>query len=316
MSTPNSSFVGIDVGKSKLDAALHGNSSTHSFPYNPDGLVRLRALIQDVSPSLIAVEATGGYERTLVLFLSKAGLKVAIVSPKQVLDFARAHNEKAKTDKLDAHNIAFFAATMKPRVFTPPSPVQQNLMALVTRRRQIAQMIISEKNRLFQAGQDIKPGIQDHIDWLEEEEKEIEEELRNLIKSDPDLREKLDILCSATGIGDVSAFTMLAELPEMGIVNGKQVSSLLGVAPFNRDSVKVRGKRHTKGGRYNARSAFYMATLSAIRWNPVHRRFYQRLLYQGKEKKVAIVACMRKFIVILNAMLRDRKRFLVQSSFV
>jgi transposase len=216
---------------------------------------------------------------------------------------------------LDAHNIAHFAAAMKPRAFTPPSPAQEKLLALVNRRRQIAHMIISEKNRLLQADQEIKARIQDHIDWLEEEEKEIQEKMRDLIKSDPDMREKLDILKSAKGIGDVSAFTLLAEVSEMGIIGGKQVSALIGVAPFNRDSGKMRGKRHTKGGRYNARSAFYMATLSAIRWNPVIKCFYQRLLSQGKEKKVAIVACMRKFIVILNAMLRDRKPFLVQSTF-
>jgi transposase len=316
MSTPNSPFVGIDVGKSQLDAAVHENSATHSFPYTPDGLVQILAWVQDVSPALVAVEATGGYERALVHFLSKAGIKVAVVSPKQVLDFAKAHNQKAKTDKLDAHNIAFFAATMKPRAFTPPALTQEKLMALVTRRRQIAHMIISEKNRLLQASQDIKPRIQDHIDWLEEEEKEIQDQMRDLISSDPDMREKMDILSSAKGIGEVSAFTILAELPEMGIIGGKQISALLGVAPFNRDSGKMKGKRRTKGGRYNARSAFYMATLSAIRWNPVIKRFYQRLLSQGKEKKVAIVACMRKFIVILNAMLRDRKPFLSQSTFI
>lgn len=316
MSTPNSSFIGIDVGKSQLDAALFENPATHSFPYNPDGLVRLLAWIQDISPSLIAVEATGGYERALVHFLCQAGIRVAIVSPKRVLDFARAHNLKAKTDKLDAHNIAHFAAAMKPRVFMPPSPAQEKLMALVTRRRQISHMIISEKNRLLQASQDIKPRIQDHIDWLEEEEKEIQDHMRELIGSDPEMKEKLDILSSAKGIGDVSAFTLLAEMPELGTIGGKEISALLGVAPFNRDSGKMKGKRHTKGGRYGARSAFYMATLSAIRFNPVIKRFYERLLSQGKEKKVALVACMRKFIVILNAMLRDRKPFISQSSFV
>jgi transposase len=315
MSTPNSSFVGIDVGKSQLDAALHEDPATHSFPYTPDGLVRLLAWIQDVSPSLIVVEATGGYERALVLFLSNAGIKVAVVSPKRVLDFARAHNLKAKTDKLDAHNIAHFAAVMKPRVFTPPSPAQQTLIDLVTRRRQIAQMIISEKNRLMQASQDIKPRIQDHLDWLDEEEKEIQEKMRDLINSDPNMQEKMDILSSAKGIGNISAFTLLAEVPELGTIGGKEISALLGVAPFNRDSGKMKGKRHTKGGRYGARAVIYMATLSAISFNPVIKRFYQRLLSQGKEKKVALVACMRKFIVILNAMLRDRKPFLVQSTF-
>jgi transposase len=315
MSTPNYSFIGIDVGKSQLDAARHDSPATHSFSNTPEGLVKILTWIQDVSPALVAVEASGGYERALVHFLSSAGIQVAVVSPNQVLDFARAHNQKAKTDKLDAHNIAYFASIMKPRVFSPPSPVQEKLLALVTRRRQIAHMIIPEKNRLMQACPDIRPRIQEHIDWLEEEEKEIEEKMRDLINSDPDMQEKLKILSSAKGVGDVSAFSMLAELPEMGTIGGKQISALLGVAPFNRDSGKKKGKRRTGGGRYNARSAFYMATLSAIRWNPVIKRFYERLLSQGKEKKVAIVACMRKFIVILNAMLRDRKPFIVQSSF-
>ena len=177
-------------------------------------------------------------------------------------------------------------------------------------------MIISEKNRLFQADQVIKPRIQEHIEWLKEEENEIEEKLRDLISSDPDMREKMDILRSAKGIGDVSAFSLLAEVPELGILTVKEISALIGVAPFNRDSGKMRGKRHTKGVRYTARAAFYMATLTAIRFNPVIKRFYEHLLSRGKEKKVALVACMRKFIVILNAMIRDRKPFLVQSSYL
>lgn len=315
MSTPISSIMGIDVGKSQLDAALFEDSATHSFPYNPDGLARLLAWIQDVSPAFVAVEATGGYEQALVHFLCTTGVKVAVVSPKRVLDFARSQNLRAKTDKLDAHNIAHFAAVMKPRLFVLPSPAQEKLEALVTRRRQISWMLISEKNRLMQASLEIKPRIQEHIDWLEEEEKDIQAQMRDLIDSDPVMHEKMRILTSAQGIGEVSAFTLLSEVPEMGIIGGKEVSALLGVAPYNRDSGKMKGKRHTKGGRYNARSAFYMATLSAIRWNPVIKRFYERLLSQGKEKKVAIVACMRKFIVILNAMMRDRKPFLVQSSF-
>jgi transposase len=315
MSTPRSSFIGIDVGKSQLDAALHEDPSSHSFPYNADGLVLLLAWIQDISPSLIAIEATGGYERALVHFLTQVGFKVAVVPPKRVLDFARAHNLKAKTDKLDSHNIAHFAAVMNPRVFTPPSPAQERLVALVSRRRQISQMIIAEKNRLLQVGNEIKPRIQDHIDWLEEEEKDIQDHIRDLIRSDPEMQEKRDLLASAKGIGDISAFALLAELPELGTLGRKEISALLGVAPFNRDSGKKKGKRYTKGGRYTVRAAFYMATLTATQFNPVIKCFYQRLLSQGKEKKVALVACMRKFITILNAMIRDRKPFIAQSTF-
>lgn len=315
MSTLNSFFVGIDVGKSQLDAALFDDPSTFSFQYNAEGLVLLLAWIQDISPSLIVVEATGGYERAVVHFLCQAGFKVAIVSPKRVLDFARAHNLKAKTDKLDAHNIAHFAAVMNPRPFTPPSPSQDKLAALVSRRRQISQMIIAEKNRLQQSDKEIKPRIQDHIDWLEEEEKDIQDHIQDLIRSDPEMQEKLNILSSAKGIGDITAFVLLAELPELGTLDRKEISALIGVAPFNRDSGKMKGKRYTKGGRYTVRAAFYMATLTATQFNPVIKRFYQRLLSHNKEKKVALVACMRKFITILNAMIRDRKPFIAQSNF-
>lgn len=315
MSIPNPSFIGIDVGKSQLDAACHGDPSSLSFPYNPDGLAHLLSWIQGISPSLIAVEATGGYEKPLVHLLCQAGFHVAIVPPKRVLDFARAHNLKAKTDKLDAHNIAHFAAVMNPRTFTPPSPVHEKLIALVSRRRQISQMIIAEKNRLQQVGKEIKPRIQRHIDWLEDEEKQIEREIRDLIQSDPDMQEKLKILTSAKGIANVSASALLAELPELGTVDRKKIAALVGVAPFNRDSGKKKGKRSTKGGRYTVRSALYMATLTATQFNPTIRCFYRRLLSSGKEKKVALVACMRKFIIILNAMLREKKPFLSQQSF-
>jgi len=240
---------------------------------------------------------------------------VAIVPPKRVRDFARAFNLLAKTDRLDAHNIAHFAAVMNPRSFTPASPANEKLIALVSRRRQITQMIIAEKNRLQQAAPEIKPRIQEHIDWLEDEEKDIQRDIRDLIQSDPEMKEKVDLLSSAKGIGPITAASLVAELPELGTLDRKEIAALIGVAPFNRDSGKKTGKRSTKGGRYSVRAIFYMATLTAVQFNPTIKRFYLHLQSQGKEKKVALVACMRKFITILNAMVREKKPFLAQSTF-
>ena len=261
---------------------------------------RLRAL----SPDLVVLEATGGLELPVVAILGKAGLPVVVVNPRQVRDFAKATGKLAKTDILDAELLALFAERVRPTPRPLADAEAQALSALMARRRQLVVMLTAERNRMSRALPSIHPGVEDHIAWLKEKLTALDEELAQVVRKSPLWREREDLLRGVPGVGPVVSITLLAELPELGTLDRRQIAALVGVAPFNRDSGILRGKRSIWGGRAPVRSALYMATVVAIRFNLVIRSFYERLRSAGKAKKLAITACMRKLITILNAMLK------------
>jgi len=314
MATSSSVFAGIDISLKSLDLAFAGENTTFSFFNNSDGINKLISFLLEKQPALVVVEATGGYEKALVQALHQASIPVSIVLPKRIKDFARAQGIAAKTDKLDARNIAVFASTLRPRRTAPPSPAQIKLAALVDRRRQIVLMIKAEKTRRPKAALEVRSSFDEHLEWLIDEEKRLNAEIHSVIQNQPEMRRKAEIVLSAKGIGPVSASIFVAELPELGSLDRKKIAALVGVAPWNKDSGTKLGKRRILGGRRTVRCTFYMATLVAVHTNPVLSRFYQHLLANNKEKKVAIVACMRKFITILNAMVRDNQPFRYQAS--
>jgi len=297
-------YVGIDVSKDTLDVAVHGDKQHWSFPNNETGITKAVSKFKELSPELVVLEATGGFEVFLATELVVAKIPTAVVNPRQVRDFAKSVGMLAKTDILDARIIARFAATVQPNPHPMPDIEAQELGALTARRRQIINMITAEKNRLNTAGKTVKPGISAHINWLEKELNEINRNIKQKVKDSPIWREKDELLQSVPGVGTNLSAIILAELPELGTLNRKQIAALVGVAPLNRDSGTLRGKRTTWGGRATVRTALYMATLVATRYNPVIRRFYERLREAGKATKVALTACMRKLLTILNAMLR------------
>jgi transposase len=314
MATRSSVFVGIDISLRSLEVAFFGVNTLKSFANNPEGISKLISFLLDCHPALVVVEAAGGYEKALVQALHQASIPVSVVLPKRIRDFARAQGILAKTDKIDARNIAFFAFSLKPRPTAPASIDQLRLSDLVDRRRQIVLMVKSEKTRLHKASLDLRPSICEHLDWLMDEEKRLAAEIQKLIQNQPEMKRKSEIVRSAKGIGPVASSDLVAGLPELGTLDRKKVSALVGVAPWNRDSGKKRGKRRIRGGRPEIRRTLYMATLTAVHFNPVLKVFYQRLLANRKPKKVALVACMRKFITILNAMVRDNQPFRYQQS--
>ena len=297
-------YVGIDVSKDTLDVAVHGDKQHWSFPNNETGITKAVSKFKELSPELVVLEATGGFEVFLATELVVAKIPTAVVNPRQVRDFAKSVGMLAKTDILDARIIARFAATVQPNPHPMPDIEAQELGALTARRRQIINMITAEKNRLSTAGETVKPGISAHINWLEKELNEINRNIKQKVKDSPIWREKDELLQSVPGVGTNLSAIILAELPELGTLNRKQIAALVGVAPLNRDSGTLRGKRTTWGGRATVRTALYMATLVATRYNPVIRRFYERLREAGKATKVALTACMRKLLTILNAMLK------------
>jgi transposase len=298
-------FVGIDVAKETLDVAIYGQEAIRSFANDPSGHQELVAYLQPLNPTLIVLEASGGFELELALALLTVGLPVAVVNPARVRYFAKAHGRLAKTDPLDAHVLAHFAFAVRPRVRSLQSEQEMHLKNLVRRRRQVVSMLTAEKNRLSTTVPRLRERVKKHIQWLQEEEQELAEEIAEWIQTLPEWREKEQLLQSVPGIGPVNAATLLAELPELGTTSRQKIAALAGVAPYNRDSGKKHGRRKTGGGRRGVRSAFYMACLSAKKHNPVIKRFYERLIAKGKETKVALTACMRKLLSILNAMLRD-----------
>jgi transposase len=314
MATSSSVFVGIDISLRSLEVAIFGENAVRSFYNNAEGISKLIAFLLVCHPALVVVEATGGYEKALVQALHQASIPVSVVLPKRIRDFARAQGILAKTDKLDAKNIAFFASSLKPRPNVPASPEQLRLSELVDRRRQIVLMVKSEKTRLPKASLELRPSINEHLEWLIDEEKRLAAEIQKIIQNQPEMKRKSDIVRSAKGIGPVASSDMVASLPELGSLDRKKIAALVGVAPWNSDSGKKTGKRRIRGGRGEIRRTLYMATLTAVHFNPVLQAFYQRLLKRNKAKKVAIVACMRKFITILNAMVRDNKPFRYQIS--
>jgi transposase len=298
-------YVGIDVSKNTLDLALHGELKTWNFTNDQPGIEKVVKLLKSLSPVLVVLEATGNYEFPMVAELGVGGVPTVVVNPRQIRDFARSAGVLAKTDTLDARVIARFAATMQPAPRPIPAKEAQELRAIVARRRQVVEMLTAEKNRLGNAIKAVKPRIQAHIVWLEKELDDINTSLRQKVKDSPVWQEKDKILQSVPGVGPTLSTTLLAELPELGNLNRKQVAALVGVAPLNRDSGMMRGKRTSWGGRKTVRKALYMATLTATRFNPLIKRFYERLCKAGKVKKVALTACMHKLLTILNVMIRN-----------
>jgi transposase len=297
-------FVGIDISKSTLDIAIWPSGKQWSIDNDVAGITKLIGQLRGLNPELIVLEATGGLEVYLAGELAVCGLAVVVVNPRQVRNFAKAIGKLAKTDKIDAQVLAQFAQAVRPVPRPLPDASTQALGALVARRRQIMQMLVAEKNRLSSAPKRIHKEIQKHILWLERHLTHLDEDLTRSIKKSPLWCEKENLLRSTPGVGPVMSITLLADLPELGTLNNKQIAALVGVAPLNRDSGKMRGKRSVWGGRAHVRSTLYMSTLAAVRFNPIIKAFYQRLLVAGKAKKVALTACMRKLLVILNAMLK------------
>lgn len=260
--------------------------------------------LAELAPTLVVLEATGGLETFLVGELAGAQLPVVVVNPRQVRDFAKAVGKLAKTDALDAQVLAHFGEATKPDLRPLPDDSTRALQALLARRSQVVEMVTAEKNRCRTATQRLQPQIQEHIRYMEKQLKELEQGLSELLSSSPVWRTKEKLLGSVPGVGPVLTVTLLAGLPELGRLDRREIASLVGVAPFNRDSGTLRGKRTVWGGRSSVRATLYMATLAATRYNSVIRAFYQRLLEAGKPKKVALTACMRKLLTILNAMLK------------
>jgi transposase len=304
---PSDVFVGIDVSKAWLDVGVLPSGELWRVSNEPKPIPKLIERLLKLTPKLVVMEATGGLEVALAAALCRAGLPVVIVNPRQVREFARATGKLAKTDKIDALMLALFGERVRPELRPLPDDVAEAFDALLARRRQLVVMLVEEKNRLQQArSREVRNGVQRHIRWLEHEIRDVERGLTEQVRQSPVWKAKDDLLQSVPGVGRVMSFTALAELPELGRLNRKQIASLVGVAPHACDSGTLRGKRITWGGRAPVRTALYMAALAACRFNPVFHTFYQRLLAAGKPRKVAIVACMRKLLTTLNAIVRDR----------
>ena len=297
-------FVGIDVSKAHLDVAVRPTGTSWALPYDETGIDGLIPQIVDLGPALVLLEATGGLEVPLVAALAAAALPVVVVNPRQVRDFAKATGTLAKTDTLDAEVLAHFADAVRPEVRPLKDAETQVLNSLTARRHQVMTMLVAEKNRLGSAISAVSPRIEAHIAWLEQELSDLDQGLRQTLRWSPVWREKDDLLRTVPGVGEQISLTLLANLPELGTLNRREIAALVGVAPYNRDSGALRGKRAVWGGRSRVRAVLYMGALVASRHNPAIRDFYQRLLAAGKPKKVALVACMRKLLVILNAMLK------------
>lgn len=300
-------FVGIDISKAWLDVAVHEQETGWRVGNNDQGISKLVKELKGLKPELVLVEATGGFEMLLVAELADAGLPVVVTNPRRVRAFARSTGRLAKTDKLDAKLLAHFAAAVRPPVRVLPSDEEEQLTGLLTRRRQMVDMLTVEKNRLHTVRPALRSDIEEHIAWLQEKLSKLDEEIDHFVQATPIWVEKDAILRSVPGVGRVTSSTLLAMLPELGKLNRQQIAALVGVAPVNKDSGRKQGKRRVYGGRADVRCVLYMAALAAKKYNPVIKKFYERLIKQGKEKKVALTACMRKLIVILNAMLRSNQ---------
>ena len=300
------SFFGIDVSKTHLDVAQYGEKEVIRYENNAVGIAALvDRLLAETAVTLIVVEASGGFEQAMVTDLAAASLPIVVVNPTRVRNFARAKGQLAKTDFIDARVIADFAHAIRPEVRPLGSDDQQLIKALVTRRRQLIEMQTAEKNRRTSINPELLPRLEKHLDWLQTELAEIEAELKDWIDKNARWRDTRNRLESVPGVGSVTSFTLLAELPELGMLSRQKIAALVGLAPFNRDSGRFRGRRHIFGVRADVRSVLYMAALSGIRYNPVLKAFYERLIAKGKLFKVAITACMRKLLTILNAIIRD-----------
>ena len=310
-----SGFIGIDVAQTDFVVAREGVAGSRKYLNTDRGH---RDLIKDLTHDgstidLIVLESTGGYQRQLVAALGAASLPVVVVNPRQVRDFAKSTGQLAKTDQIDAHILADFAAKIQPAIRPLPSEEQEDIRELLTRHEQLMQMLMAEKSRLLQAvGQSrhaLRKQIKNHIKFLEREIALLDSDLDDTLKKSEIWRENDDLLQSVPGIGKQTSRILLGFVPELGTVSASEIAKLVGVAPFNRDSGKFRGSRHIAGGRTRVRATLYMATLVATRFNPTVKEWYQRLQVAGKPKKVALVACMRKLLIVLNQMLKTRTRW-------
>jgi transposase len=297
-------FIGIDVSKAKLDIAIRPGDQSFSVTNNQRGIPALIEQLKTLSVNRIVLEASGGYETAAASELAAAGLPVAVVNPRQVRDFARATGRLAKTDAIDARVLAHFAQLIQPHPRPLPDAQSRELMALVARRRQLIEMLTAESNRHGRAAPGLNRGIAAHIRWLRKQLAELDAALEQAIRRSPLWSEKARLLRSVPAVGSVTVTTLLAHLPELGTLSRRKIAALVGVAPFNHDSGKLRGTRTIWGGRAQVRAVLYMSTLVATRYNPVLKVFYGRLLAAGKKPKVALTACMRKFLIMLNAILR------------
>lgn len=302
-------FVGIDVSKDTLDIGLYPTLETLRVPNDQNGLDELIKRLEPIAPQLIVFEATGGYETLAVSSLAVAGLAVVVVNARQIRDFAKSIGQLAKTDVIDAGVIARFASAVRPELRAVKDNRTQELTGLVARRRQIVEMIVAETNRIRTTSRRTRRDIQTHIHWLQKRLDQIDAEIKHDIQNGPLWRTTDQILQSTPGVGPTTSAMLISCVPELGQLNRKKIASLIGVAPLNRDSGRFKGRRMIWGGRAQVRSVLYMSTLSAIRFNPIIRQFYQRLRNAGKCFKVALVACMRKLLIILNAMVRDQTKW-------
>jgi transposase len=303
--SPIALFVGIDVAKDTLDIAVRPTAETWQVPNDTAGRSALVERLQALAPTLVILEATGGFEGPLLAALAVAAVPVVRANPRQVRAFAQAVGILAKTDRLDAGVLAHFAEAVKPVPRALPDAATQELAALLVRRRQVVEMLTAERNRLGTAPPRIYEAIQQHITWLEGQLRNLDDDLTHTIQRSAVGQAKETVLRSIPGVGPVLSRTLLGQVPELGTLSHKQVAALVGVAPFNRDSGTWRGRRMVWGGRGGVRAVLYMGTLVATRFNPVIKAFYSRLLAAGKGKKVALTACMHKLLTIMNAMVRD-----------
>ena len=304
MKNSKKSWVGMDISKDYIDVAVHPNKQRDKVLYSEEGMSRVVRWMKKVKPTLVVLEATGGLQARLAATLVHASIPVAVINPRQVRDYAKAAGILAKTDAIDADVLARFGEAMKPEPRILPSEAEQVLKNLMARRRQLLAMITEEKNRLTSASKPIAAQIQKHLQWLKAQLDDVDEELDGLIEESPLYRQKEKLLESVPGVGPVLSKTLMIDLPELGMLSRQKIALLVGVAPLNSDSGKWKGKRRIWGGRANVRSALYMAAVTGSRWNPVLKKFYDRLVAVGKAKKVALVACMRKLLSILNSMLK------------
>jgi len=302
-------FVGIDVSKAQLDVAIRPTGETLSVANDKAGIKALVKGLAKIQPGLVVLESTGGLERQILCAVVSAELPAVRVNPRQVRDFAKATGQLAKTDSIDAAILAHYAQAVRPQLRPLPDAVAMELRALSARRRQLIEMIVMEKNHLATAAKAVAKDITEHIGGLEQKLQGVDTDIDGLIEQSPIWKEHEDILRSAPAIGPVTSRTLLAELPELGTLDRKQIASLVGLAPFNRDSGTLKGRRSIWGGRASVRCALYMAALVATRCNPVIGDFYKRLKAKGKPFKVALVACMHKLLTILNAMIKHKSRW-------
>jgi transposase len=298
-------FIGIDVSKAHLDVAVRPHGESWQVDNTVEGINQLVEKVGQFTPVVVVMEATGGYEAASATALAVAGLPVAVINPRQARDFAKSLGRLAKTDRIDAGVLARFGEAVRPEPRKLTDEQTEQLHALMVRRRQLLEMIVAEKNRVLLSHPTVRPRLNEHIAWLEGELSDIDNDLREQLQKSPIWREKDDLLRSVPGVGTVTSTTLLAELPELGQLNRKKIAALVGVAPYNCDSGKMHGKRAIWGGRAAVRTALYMATLSATRYNSVIRAHYNHLKEEGKSSKVALVACMRKLLTILNAIIHS-----------